>query len=140
MTIEQKQQQIIDEFAIFDDMLDRYQHLVDLGNTLEDFPEELMTDCNLINGCQGKVWLAADYKDGKVFFRAKSDAIIPKGIIKLLTGLLSGHTPDEILNNELHFIDEINIKEHLSPTRSNGLASMVKQMRLYALAFKTKYE
>jgi len=140
MTIEEKQKEIINEFAIFDDMLDRYQYLVDLGNSLEDFPDEFVNDRYLIDGCQSKVWLIADYDGGKVFFRAKSDAIIPKGIIKLLISVLSGHTPDEILGSDLHFIDEINLKEHLSPTRSNGLSSMVKQMRLYALAFKTKYE
>jgi len=139
MTIEQKQQEIIDEFAIFDDWLDKYQYIVDLGNMLEELPEEFVTDQNLIEGCQSKVWLVADYSDGKVYFRAKSDAIIVKGIVSLLISVLSERTPDEILESNLHFIDEIGLTEHLSPTRSNGLASMVKQMRLYALAFKTKY-
>ena len=138
MSIEQKQQEIIDEFAVFDDWLDKYQYIVDLGNSLEDLPEEFVTDKNLIEGCQSKVWLTADYRDGKVYFRAKSDAIIVKGIVSLLINVLSGHTADEILESNLHFIDEIGLTEHLSPTRSNGLASMVKQMRLYALAFKTK--
>jgi cysteine desulfuration protein SufE len=138
MTIEQRQQQIIDDFAIFDDWLDKYQYLVDLGNTLEELPDEFVTNQNLINGCQSKVWLAADFHDETVYFRAKSDAIIVKGIVSLLISALSGHTPDEILNADLHFINEIGLTEHLSPTRSNGLASMVKQMRLYALAYKAK--
>jgi cysteine desulfuration protein SufE len=139
MTIEQKQQEIIDDFAVFDDWLDKYQYIVDLGNSLEELPEEFVTDQNLIEGCQSKVWLVADYRDEKVCFRAKSDAIIVKGIVRLLISVLSGRTPNEILESNLHFIDEIGLTEHLSPTRSNGLASMVKQMRLYALAFKTKY-
>jgi cysteine desulfuration protein SufE len=138
MTIEQRQQEIIDEFAIFDDWLDKYQYIVDLGNNLEDLSEEFITDQNLIEGCQSKVWLTADFVDGIVVFRAKSDAIIVKGIVSLLISVLSNHTPDEILNADLFFIDKIGLTEHLSPTRSNGLASMVKQMRLYALAFKAK--
>jgi len=138
MTIEQKQQQIISDFAIFDDWLDKYQYIVDLGNLLEEFPEEFVTNQNLIDGCQSKVWLIANYHDEKVYFRAKSDAIIVKGIVCLLISVLSGRSADEILASNLHFIDEIGLTEHLSPTRSNGLAAMVKQMRLYALAFKVK--
>jgi cysteine desulfuration protein SufE len=140
MNIEEQQQKIIAEFSIFEDWLDRYQYIVDLGNLLENLPEEFATEQNLIEGCQSKVWLAADYRDGKVFFRAKSDAIIVKGIVSILICVLSERTPDEIINSNLHFIDEIGLTEHLSPTRSNGLASMIKQMRLYALAFKAKYE
>jgi len=136
MTIEQKQQEIIEEFAVFDDWLDKYQYIVDLGNLLEDLPEEFLTDQNLIENCQSKVWLIADYSDGKIYFRAKSDAIIVKGVVSLLISVLSGRTPDEILESNLHFIDKIGLTEHLSPTRSNGLAAMVKQMRLYALAFR----
>ncbi|MDR1543289.1 MAG: SufE family protein [Prevotellaceae bacterium] len=140
MTIEQRQQEIIDEFAVFDDWLDKYQYIVDLGNNLEELPEEFVTDQNLIDGCQSKVWLAADFHDGTVFFRAKSDAIVVKGIVSLLISVLSGHTPDEILNADLHFINKIGLAEHLSPTRSNGLAAMVKQIRLYALAYKSKFQ
>jgi cysteine desulfuration protein SufE len=138
MTIEQKQQEIIDDFAIFDDWLDKYQYIVDLGNNLEDLPDEFVIDQNLIEGCQSKVWLTADFVDEMVVFRAKSDAIIVKGIVSLLISVLSNHTPNEILNADLFFIDKIGLTEHLSPTRSNGLSSMVKQMRLYALAFKAK--
>ena len=140
MSIEQKQQEIIAEFAIFDDWLDKYQYIVDLGNMLEELPKEFVTNQNLIDGCQSKVWLTADYCDGNVYFRAKSDAIIVKGIVKLLISVLSEHTPDEIIESNLYFINEIGLTEHLSPTRSNGLAAMVKQMRLYALAFKTREE
>ena len=140
MNIEQKQQEIIAEFAIFDDWLDKYQYIVELGNTLEEFPEEFLTDQNLIDGCQSKVWLTADYRDGKVYFSAKGDAIIVKGIIRLLISVLSGRTPNEIIESDLHFLNEIGLTEHLSPIRSNGLAAMVKQMRLYAIAFKAKEE
>ena len=140
MSIEEKQQEIISDFAIFDDWLDKYQYIVDLGNSLEELPEEFVTDKNLIDGCQSKVWLVADYRDEKVYFRAKSDAIVVKGIVNLLISVLSGHSADEILESDLHFINKIGLTEHLSPTRSNGLAAMVKQMRLYALAFKTRHK
>ena len=140
MSINEVQQEIIEEFSIYDDWLDRYQYIVDLGNSLSDFPPEEETDTNLIEGCQSKVWIIASYRDGKVYFKAKSDAIIVKGIVVLLIRVLSGRTPDEILENELFFIDKIGLTEHLSPTRSNGLVSMVKRMRMFALAFKTKYE
>ncbi len=139
-TIEKVQKNIIDEFSIFDDWLDKYQYIVDLGNSLEEFPDDEVTDENLIDGCQSKVWIIADYRDGKVWFKAKSDAIIVKGIVTLLVRVLSGRTPDEILSAELLFIDQIGLKEHLSPTRSNGLLSMVKRIRLFALAYKTKAE
>ena len=113
---------------------------MDLGNSLTDFPADEETDTNLIEGCQSKVWIVSEYVDGKVFFKAKSDAIIVKGIVVLLMRVLSGRTTDEILNNDLYFIDKIGLNEHLSPTRSNGLLSMVKQMRRFALVYKTKYE
>lgn len=132
------QDEIIDEFTGFDDWLDRYQLLIDLGNEQEPLPEEYKTDNNLIEGCQSRVWLQADVIDGKVVFRAESDALIVKGIIALLIKVYSGHTPDEILSSEPYFVEAIGLKEHLSPTRSNGLVAMIKQMRLYALAYKTK--
>lgn len=140
MSINEVQQEIIEEFSIYDDWLDRYQYIVDLGNSLSDFPPEEETDMNLIEGCQSKVWIIASYIDGKVYFKAKSDAIIVKGIVALLIRVLSGRTPDEILGSELFFIDKIGLTEHLSPTRSNGLLAMVKRMRMFALAFKTKFE
>ncbi len=140
MTIDEVQNRIIEEFAVFDDWLDKYQYIVDLGNSLTDFPANEETDTNLIEGCQSKVWIVAEYSEGKVFFKAKSDAIIVKGIVVLLMRVLSGRTPDEILNSDLYFIDRIGLNEHLSPTRSNGLLSMVKQMRHFALVYKTKYD
>ncbi|KGN77522.1 Fe-S metabolism protein SufE [Porphyromonadaceae bacterium COT-184 OH4590] len=140
MTIDEVQNRIIEEFAISDDWLDKYQYIVDLGNSLTDFPADEETDTNLIEGCQSKVWIVSEYVDGKVFFKAKSDAIIVKGIVVLLMRVLSGRTTDEILNSDLYFIDKIGLNEHLSPTRSNGLLSMVKQMRRFALVYKTKYE
>ena len=137
-TIQEIQDEIIAEFNDFDDWLDRYQLLIDLGSEQEPLPEEYKTDNNLIEGCQSRVWLQADYTDGKVFFRAESDAMIVKGIVSLLIKVYSGHTPDEILGCEPYFVEAIGLKEHLSPTRSNGLLAMIKQMRLYALAFKAK--
>ena len=132
------QDEIIDEFTGFDDWLDRYQLLIDLGSEQEPLPEEYKTDNNLIEGCQSRVWLQADMVDGKVIFRAESDALIVKGIVALLIKVYSGHTPDEILASEPYFVEAIGLKEHLSPTRSNGLVAMIKQMRMYALAFKAK--
>lgn len=140
MTINEKQDEIIAEFSEFDDWMDRYQILIDLGTEQVPLDEKYKTDQNLIEGCQSRVWLHADYIDGKVVFQAESDALITKGIIALLIQVLSGHTPDEILNADLYFIDNIGLKEHLSPTRSNGLLSMVKQIRMYALAYKAKGE
>ena len=136
--IKEIQDEIIDEFTGFDDWLDRYQLLIDLGSEQEPLPEEYKTDNNLIEGCQSRVWLQADVVDGKIIFRAESDALIVKGIVALLIKVYSGHTPDEILSTEPYFVEAIGLKEHLSPTRSNGLVAMIKQMRLYALAFKTK--
>ena len=137
-TINEKQDNIIEEFSGFDDWLDRYQLLIDLGSEQPPLDEQYKTDNNLIEGCQSRVWLQADYVDGKVFFRAESDALIVKGIVALLIDVYSGHTPDEILGSDLYFVEAIGLKEHLSPTRSNGLLAMIKQMRLYALAFKAK--
>lgn len=137
-TIKEIQDEIIAEFNDFDDWLDRYQLLIDLGGEQEPLPAEYKTDNNLIEGCQSRVWLQADYVDGKVIFRAESDAMIVKGIVSLLIKVYSGHTPDEILASEPYFVEAIGLKEHLSPTRSNGLLAMIKQMRLYALAFKAK--
>lgn len=138
-TIKEIQDEIIAEFNDFDDWLDRYQLLIDLGGEQEPLPAEYKTDNNLIEGCQSRVWLQADYIDGKVHFRAESDALIVKGIVSLLIKVYSGRTPDEILDNEPYFVEAIGLKEHLSPTRSNGLLAMIKQMRLYAMAFKAKY-
>lgn len=138
MTINEAQDRIIEEFSDFDDWMDKYQLLIDLGNEQKPLDEKYKTGQNLIEGCQSRVWLQADETDGKIIFQAESDALIVKGIIALLIQVLSGHTPDEILENNLYFIDKIGLKEHLSPTRSNGLLAMVKQMRMYALAFKVK--
>ena len=137
-TINDIQDSIIEEFSDFEDWLDRYQLLIDLGGEQEPLPQEYKTDNNLIEGCQSRVWLQADLVDGKVQFRAESDALIVKGIVSLLIKVYSGHTPDEILEVEPYFVEAIGLKEHLSPTRSNGLLAMIKQMRLYALAFKAK--
>lgn len=138
MTINEAQDEVIAEFSDFDDWMDRYQLLIDLGNEQAPLNEKYKTDQNLIEGCQSRVWLQADEVDGKLVFQAESDALIVKGIIALLIKVLSGHTPDEILESDLYFIDRIGLREHLSPTRSNGLLSMVKQMRMYALAYKAK--
>ena len=138
MTINEMQDEVIAEFSDFDDWMDRYQLLIDLGNEQPPLDEKYKTDQNLIEGCQSRVWLQADEKDGKIIFQAESDALIVKGIIALLIKVLSGHTPDEILEADLYFIPRIGLQEHLSPTRSNGLLAMVKQMRMYALAFKAK--
>ena len=138
MTINEIQDDIIEEFAGFDDWMDKYQLLIDLGNDQEPLDEKYKVESNLIDGCQSRVWLQADYTEGNITFTAESDALIVKGIVALLIRVLSGHTPDEILNANLYFIEQIGLKEHLSPTRSNGLLAMVKQMRMYALAFKAK--
>lgn len=138
MTINEIQDEIIEEFAGFDDWMDKYQMLIDLGNEQQPLDNKYKTEQYLIDGCQSRVWLQADYEDGVINFTAESDALIVKGIIALLIRALSGHTPKEILDAELYFIDEIGLKEHLSPTRSNGLLAMIKQMRVYALAFSVK--
>jgi cysteine desulfuration protein SufE len=138
MTINEIQDEIIEEFSGFDDWMDKYQMLIDLGNEQEPLDNKYKTEQNLIDGCQSRVWLQADYEDGVIKFTAESDALIVKGIIALLIRALSGHTPQEILDTELYFIDEIGLKDHLSPTRSNGLLAMIKQMRVYALAFSVR--
>lgn len=140
MTINETQNEVIEEFSVFDDWMDKYALLIDLGNSLTPLEEKYKTESNLIEGCQSRVWLQADYADGKITFKGESDAVIVKGIVSLLINILSGHTPQEILDAELYFVDEVGLKEHLSPTRSNGLVAMVKQMRMYALAYKSKEE
>lgn len=135
MTIDEIQDEIIAEFSDFDDWMDRYQMLIDMGSEQEALEEKYKTEQNLIDGCQSRVWLQADLIDGMVHFRAESDALIVKGIVALLVRVLSDHTPQEILDADLYFIDRIGLHEHLSPTRSNGLSAMLKQMKLYALAF-----
>ena len=139
MNIEDIQQEIIEEFSDYDDWMDRYQLLIDLGQEQAPLDERYKTESNLIDGCQSRVWLQADLTDeGKIHFQAESDALIVKGIVALLIRVLNDHTPDEILEADLHFIDDIGLREHLSPTRSNGLLAMLKQMKLYAMAFKAK--
>lgn len=137
-TINEAQDEIIEEFNEFTDWMDKYQLLIDLGNDLEALDEKYKTEQNLIDGCQSRVWLQCDMKDGKLIFTADSDALIVKGIIALLIRVLSGHTPKEILDADLYFIDRIGLHEHLSPTRSNGLLAMVKQIKAYALAYSLK--
>ena len=138
MTINEIQDEIIEEFSGLDDWMDKYQMLIDLGNEQEPLDEQYKVEQNLIDGCQSRVWLQADYKDGLLYFTAESDALIVKGIVALLIRVLSGHTPQEIMDADLYFIDRIGLKEHLSPTRSNGLLAMVRQMRMYAIAFGAK--
>ena len=139
MTINEIQDEIIAEFSDYDDWMDKYQLLIDLGNEQKPLDEQYKNESNLIEGCQSRVWLQADLTDeGKVHFQAESDALIVKGIITLLIRVLDNQTPDDILNTDLYFIEQIGLKEHLSPTRSNGLLAMMKQMRMYALAFKAK--
>lgn len=138
MTINEIQDEIIEEFSLFDDWMDRYSMLVELGNSLEPLDPKYKTDDNLISGCQSRVWITAEYIDGKVIFHAESDAVIVKGIIALLLKVLSNQTPDDIINADLYMVDKVGLKEHLSPTRSNGLVSMIKQIRFYAMVFKTK--
>ena len=140
MTIQEIQDEIIEEFSELDDWMDRYQLLIDLGSEQEPLDEKYKTESNLIDGCQSRVWLQADYRDDKLWFTAESDALIVKGIVSLLIRVLSGHTPQEILDADLYFIERIGLREHLSPTRSNGLLAMVKQMRAYAMAFRAMHE
>ena len=138
MSINEIQDEIIAEFSDFDDWMDRYQLLIDMGSDEEPLDEQYKTEQNLIDGCQSRVWLQADLIDGMVHFRAESDALIVKGIVALLVRVLSDHTPQEILDADLYFIERIGLREHLSPTRSNGLGAMLKQMKMYALAYKVK--
>ncbi|WP_315366785.1 SufE family protein [Prevotella koreensis] len=139
-TINELQDEVIEEFSDFDDWMDRYQLLIDLGNEQEALDNKYKTESNLIDGCQSRVWLQADYVDGLLHFSAESDALIVKGIVALLIRVLDGHTPQEILDAELYFIDRIGLRDHLSPTRSNGLLAMIKQIKAYALAYKMKAE
>lgn len=136
MTISEVQHNIIEEFSVYEDWMDKYQYLIELGNELKNLDAEDKNDQNIIKGCQSRVWLVSEYKDGKIFFRGESDAVIVKGLVALLLRVVSGRTPQEILDNDLFFIDSLGLKQHLSPTRSNGLLSMVKQIRLYAVAYK----
>ena len=138
MTINEAQDEVIAEFEDFTDWMDKYQMLIDLGNDLDELDPKYKNDSNLIDGCQSRVWLQCDYVDGKLVFSADSDALITKGIIALLIQVLSNHTPQEILNADLYFIDKIGLRQHLSPTRSNGLLAMVKQIKNYAIAYKAK--
>lgn len=138
MTINEIQDEIIQEFADFDDWMDRYQLLIDLGSSQPKLDDKYKTEQNLIDGCQSRVWLQADIRDGLLHFQAESDALIVKGIVALLVRVLSDHTPQEILGADLYFIESIGLREHLSPTRSNGLLSMLRQMKLYALAYQAK--
>ena len=137
-TINELQDEVIEEFSDFEDWMDKYQMLIDLGNELAPLDEKYKNEQNLIDGCQSRVWVQCDYVDGKLVFSADSDALIVKGIIALLVRVLSGHTPKEILDADLYFIDKIGLREHLSPTRSNGLLAMVKQIKAYALAYSVK--
>ena len=138
MTINELQDEVIEDFSELSDWMDKYQMLIDLGNELEPLDERYKTQSSLIDGCQSRVWLQCDEKEGKLYFTADSDALIVKGIIALLIRVVSGHTPREIMDAELYFIDRIGLHEHLSPTRANGLLAMVKQMKMYALAFQAK--
>jgi cysteine desulfuration protein SufE len=135
MTIEEVQQEIIDEFSVYTDWMDKYGYLIELGNELKDLDPKEKTDQNLIKGCQSRVWLVAEMNDGKINFRGESDAVIVKGLVALLLRVVSGRTPKELIENDLHFIDDLGLKQHLSPTRSNGLLAMIKQIRLYAVAY-----
>ena len=138
MTINETIDQLIKEFNQFDDWMDKYNYLIEMGRSVPLIDDTEKTDSNLITGCQSRVWLSSEYKDGLIFFTADSDAVITKGIAYLLIRVFSGHTPDEIVNAETTFLDKIGLKEHLSPTRSNGLLSMVKQIKLYAFAYQVK--
>ena len=137
MNINELQDEIIQEFNEFDDWMDKYALLIDLGNSLEPLDEKHKNPQNIIEGCQSRVWLNAEYNNGLVKFQGESDAVLVKGIVSLLIQVLTNHTPEEILNTELYFVDKIGLKEHLSPTRSNGLLAMIKQMKMFALAFKS---
>lgn len=138
MTINEQQDEIIEEFELFSDWMDKYENIIDMGKELPLIDPKYKTPDNLIKGCQSSVWLHPEYKDGKIWFTADSDAIITKGLISMMIRVLSGHTPQEIVESDLYFIDTIGLQSHLSPNRSNGLLSMLKQMKMYALAFKSQ--
>jgi cysteine desulfuration protein SufE len=135
MSIQKIQKEIIEEFSVYDDWMDKYSYLIELGNDLKPLDAKDKNDQNLIKGCQSRVWLVAEMNDGKIFFRGESDAVIVKGLVALLLRVASGRTPRELIENELFFIDELGLRQHLSPTRSNGLLAMIKQIHLYAVAY-----
>ena len=137
MTINEIQDELVDEFSFLGDWMEKYEHIIQLGKDLPLIEEKYKKDENLIKGCQAKVWLHADYKDGKIFFTGDSDAIITKGLVSMVIRVLSGHTPEEIVHADLYFVDKVGLREHLSVTRSNGLVSMIKQMKMYALALQS---
>jgi len=138
MSINEIQDELVDEFSMYGDWMEKYEYIIQLGKELPLIKDEYKVDENLIRGCQAKVWLHADFQDGLIHFTADSDAIITKGLVSMVVRVLSGHTPEEIVNAELYFVDKVGLREHLSVTRSNGLLSMIKQMKVYALALKTK--
>lgn len=140
MTIDQVQQEIIDEFSIYDDWMDKYAYIIEQGNALPPLDEQYKTPDNIIEGCQSRVWLQTGYRDGKLYFQAESDAVIVKGLLALVLRVFNERTPDEIIDSNLRFMKEIGLTEHLSPTRANGLLSVIKQIRFYALAYKAKKE
>ena len=139
-TIDQVQEEIVEEFAVFDDWMDKYSLIIEEGNKLEKLDESYKTPNNIIEGCQSRVWLQTDFENGKLHFRAESDAVIVKGLLALVLRIFSGRTPDEIISADLHFLKQIGLTEHLSPTRSNGLLAVIKQIRFYAIAYKAKAE
>jgi len=136
--IREIESELIEEFDLFEDWMEKYNYIIDLGKNLPEMDAAMKTEKNLVSGCQSRVWLAPELKEGKLFFQADSDALIPKGIVSILLRVMSGHTPESIINAELKFIDSIGLEEHLSPTRANGLMSMVSQMKKYAIAFKSQ--
>ena len=138
MKIEEIEKEIIDEFSMFEDWMGKYEHIIEMGKSLPMIEEKYKTDDRLIKGCQSKVWMHSELKDGKIFFKADSDAIITKGLVAMVIRVLTEHAPDEILNAKMDFVEKIGLKEHLSPTRANGLVNMIKQMKLDALAYKAK--
>ena len=137
-TINQVQEEIVDEFAVFDDWMDKYALIIEQGNSLDKLDDVYKTPNNLIEGCQSRVWLQTDYENGKLYFRAESDAVIVKGLLALVLRVFSGRTPDEIIAANLYFLKEVGLTEHLSPTRSNGLLAVIKQIKFYAIAYKAK--
>ena len=139
-TIDQVQEEIVEEFDVFDDWMDKYSLIIEEGNKLEKLDESYKTPNNIIEGCQSRVWLQTDFENGKLYFRAESDAVIVKGLLALVLRIFSGRTPDEIISADLHFLKQIGLTEHLSPTRSNGLLAVIKQIRFYAIAYKAKAE
>lgn len=138
MTIKEKQNEIVEEFAFLEDWEQKYEYIIDLGKELKPLPEDKKTESNLIKGCQSQVWIDAEYKEGKLFFAADSDGILPKGIVSILARIYSGHSTDEIINSDFDFISEIGLQEFLSPSRANGLMAMTKQIKFYAVAFQLK--